>query len=116
MGAGGAARAVAFEACKRGGEVLILNRTYKKAKALADKIGCKAGRLEEVPSNYDLWINCCPDCILSPLEKTLCMDIVYFPRLTCFLERAALKGCEIIFGEEMFLNQAAKQTAFWMGE
>jgi shikimate 5-dehydrogenase len=41
------------------------------------------------------------------------MDIVYNPKETPFLQEAAKKNCQIIYGEEMFLNQAARQTAFW---
>lgn len=118
LGAGGVARAIAFEARARGAEVLILNRTLRRAKELAVIMGCEAGGLEEVPDDYDVLINCSSDCMpIDPrkiLPKTLAMDVVYFPRETSFLKEAALKGCQTIYGEEMFLNQAAGQLAFWM--
>ncbi len=119
LGAGGAARAIAFEAKARGADVCILNRTVQRAKAWAEDMGCAAGGLDEVPSHYDILINCSSDPMpIDPQNirpDTLAMDIVYCPRETPFLQAAALQKCQIIYGEEMFLNQAARQTAFWMG-
>lgn len=118
LGAGGAARGIAFEALARGADVLILNRTVQKAKDLAAALNCRAGGLDDVPSKYDVIINCSPDPMpIDPkkiLSKTLAMDVVYSPRETVFLKEAAQKGCQIVYGEEMFLNQAAGQTAFWL--
>lgn len=119
LGAGGAARGIAFEARARGAEVWVLNRTVQRAKELAADLGCEAGGLDEVPGDYDILINCSPDPMPIDPQKmrpnTLAMDIVYFPRETDFLKEASLKKCQIVYGEEMFLNQAARQTAFWIG-
>ncbi len=119
IGAGGAGRSIAFEAKARGADVLILNRTVARAKEVAADLGCKAGGLDEVPGDYDILINCAPDpmpiaaALIRP--ETLVMDVVYFPKETELLKAAFLKKCQIVYGEEMFLNQAARQTAFWMG-
>lgn len=119
LGAGGAARAIAFEAKARGADVLVLNRTVQRAKKLAADLGCEAGGLDEVPNDYDVLINCSPDPMPIDPQKiqpnTLAMDIVYFPRETDFLKEASLKKCQIVYGEEMFVNQAERQIAFWMG-
>lgn len=119
LGAGGAARSIAYEAKVRGADVLILNRTVQRAKEVAQDLGCKAGGLDEIPSVYDILINCSPDPMpIDPKKtksETLAMDVVYFPKETPFLKEASLKGCQIVYGEEMFLNQAARQTAFWIG-
>lgn len=118
LGAGGAARAIAFQAKARGADVLILNRTIERAKELAAMLGCQAGGLDEVPNDYDLMINCSPSPV--PIDPqairphTWAMDIVRSPRETAFLKEAALKHCQIVYGEEMFLNQAERQTAFWL--
>ncbi|HSX37310.1 MAG TPA: shikimate dehydrogenase [Chlamydiales bacterium] len=118
LGAGGAARAIAFEAKARGADILVLNRAIQRAKKLAKDLGCEAGGLDEVPSDYDILINCSPDPMpIDPKQirpDTLAMDVVYFPRETDFLKEAALKRCQIVYGEEMFLNQAIRQTAFWI--
>jgi len=118
LGAGGAARAIAFEAKARGAAVWILNRTVARAQELAKDLGCEAGGLEEVPNAYDVLINCSPDPM--PITETdihsgsLVMDIVYTPRETDFLQAALQKGCQVVYGEEMYLNQAARQTAYWL--
>lgn len=118
LGAGGAARGIAYEAKVRGADVLVLNRTVQRAKELAADLGCEAGSLDEVPNDYDILINCSPDSMPIDPKKiradTMAMDVVYFPRETDFLKAAVLKRCQIVYGEEMFLNQAARQTAFWM--
>ncbi len=119
IGAGGSARAIAFEAQKRGAELLILNRTLHRAAALALDLGCEAKGLDEVPHEYDLLINSTSDPLPINPEKihpgALLMDLVYSPKETEFLKEGIRKGCEIVYGEEMFFNQAALQTAFWMG-
>ncbi len=118
LGAGGASRAIAFEAKKRGADVLILNRTIQRAHDLAIDIGCESGRLDEIPASYDILINCSACPLPIDPEKirsgTLAMDIVRVPRETEFLKEASLKNCQIVYGEEMFLNQAARQTSFWI--
>ncbi len=120
LGAGGAARAIAFEALARGADVMILNRTVQTAKELSLSLGCRAGGLEEMPPDYDILVNCSPNPMPIDPEKmrskTLVMDVVYFPRETAFLKEALLRGCQIIYGEEMFLNQAARQTQLWLCE
>jgi 3-dehydroquinate dehydratase / shikimate dehydrogenase len=116
LGAGGAARSIAFEGQARGADVWVLNRTVERAQKIAMDRGVS---LDEVPERYDILINCTPDPMpIDPkkiLPGTVVMDIVHSPRETAFLKEACLKQCSIVYGEEMFLNQAARQTAFWMG-
>lgn len=118
LGAGGAARSIAFEAKARGAEVVVLNRTLERAKKVGADIGCEAGGLNAIP-NYDILINCSPDPMPINSKKIqegkVVMDVVYYPRERSFLKEASAKGCQIVYGEEMFLNQAARQTAFWLG-
>jgi 3-dehydroquinate dehydratase/shikimate dehydrogenase len=116
IGAGGAAKAIAYEAKSRGAQIWILNRTLQRAIDLALDVGC--GFLRSAPKEYDIVINCSPD----PGEfdysyiksSTLVMDVVYNPRETLFLQRALELGAQVIYGEEMFLNQAQAQTNFWI--
>jgi 3-dehydroquinate dehydratase/shikimate dehydrogenase len=118
LGAGGAARAIAFEAKARGAQVWIANRTVERAKALAEAVGGEWGGLEEIPPVYDVVINSSSEEM--PIEErlimpgTLAMDVTYAPKRTLFLEAALRKNCRIVYGEEMFVNQAARQTAFWL--
>lgn len=120
IGAGGAARAIAFEAKVRGAHVLVLNRTLERAKRVAKEIGCETGGLDEVPEDYDILVNCSPDSMPIDPKKlqpnAVVMDIVYHPRETVFLKEALSRSCQIVYGEEMFMNQAARQTAYWMNK
>jgi 3-dehydroquinate dehydratase / shikimate dehydrogenase len=120
IGAGGAARAIAFEAYQRGAHVLILNRTFQKARELAMEVGCQSGRLSEIPSEYDILINCTPDLLAIDSKKilpsALLMDVVYVPRETPLLQKAASLGCQVVYGDEMFFNQAAAQIELGFGD
>ncbi|MBM3183696.1 MAG: shikimate dehydrogenase [Chlamydiae bacterium] len=120
IGAGGAARGIAFEALARGAHLTILNRTLERAKELAKEVNGKAGALCDVPKDADILINCSPDPIpINPKQITghmLVMDIVYAPKETEFLKVALQKGCKIVYGEEMFYNQAQEQTRVWLSD
>ncbi len=117
IGAGGAARSIAFEALSRGAEVWILNRTPEKAQELATLFRCHSGGLTDFPPHYDVLINCSPHPM--PIDTSylhphcLVMDIVYVPKETPFLEAASRLGCSIVYGEEMFYNQAKAQHLLW---
>lgn len=117
LGAGGAARAIAFEAMSRGAQVLILNRTIPKAKEISKEIGCQAGGLTDIPNDYQILVNCSSDPMPIDPEKIslfrLVMDLVYVPKETPFLLKAKEVGCKIIYGEEMFFNQAGAQIKLW---
>ena len=127
LGAGGAARAIAYAALRQGAKVIILNRTLAKAKHLADDLGCDAYALEVLPSlrTYTLCINTLPEHSFqdpqlqtlwetSPLVAgTVAMDIVYQPIETQFLKIAKAAGCHCIPGLHMFIGQALLQIQHW---
>lgn len=118
LGAGGAIRAVAFEAKRRGGELVILNRDPLRAKQLAEELSCRWGSLDQVGDySYDIIINGTPNPMPIDPEKirakTLAMDLSITPEDTAFLQAARKVGCTIIYGKEMFLKQAQGQTETW---
>lgn len=117
LGAGGGARAIAFEAKQRKAIVTILNRTVSKAKELAIAIKGRWGSFEEIPNDYDILIQCTPHPMpinpLKILSKALIMDTVYIPKETLFLQQAIQIGCRVVYGDEMFYNQAKAQQVFW---
>lgn len=118
IGAGGAARAIAFEAKKRGALLCIVNRTLARAKALASELGCESANLSNTPSTYDILINTSShlDLPLKILPSALVMDIVYAPKKTPFLEQALALGCKVTYGEEMFTRQADEQAALFKSQ
>src|SRR5262249_1382241 len=116
IGAGGAARGIAFEAKARGAHLLILNRTLSRAEELAKAVARTAAALGDLPWDADILINRSPDPMPIDIPSTsLVMDIVIAPKETPFIKEALSRGCRVVYGEEMFLNQAAAQTKFWIG-
>jgi 3-dehydroquinate dehydratase/shikimate dehydrogenase len=121
IGAGGAAKAIAHEAVHRKANVFVLNRTVHKAQKLAADLHCRGGGLEHLSElyaqGYDIIINCTPDAEPVPPQlifpKCYAMDIVYQPKDTPFLVHAASKQCHLIYGYEMFLQQAVAQQLIW---
>ncbi|MDE3055609.1 MAG: shikimate dehydrogenase [Verrucomicrobiota bacterium] len=118
LGAGGAARAIAFEAKRRGADVLLLNRTQERARGVAEELGVQWASLSAIKEEYDAVVNCTPDPM--PVEASdlqegkVTMDISITP--TPFLEAAFKKASPLVYGEEMFVRQAARQSHFWFGE
>jgi 3-dehydroquinate dehydratase/shikimate dehydrogenase len=129
LGAGGAARAITYEALKRKAKVLILNRTYSRARQLADTLGCQAAKIERLK---DIRSTACkviintlpqkaytekfmqdllqPDYLAADLWM---MDIVYRPSFTYFIKTAKAAGCRYIFGHDMYIYQALLQIKNW---
>lgn len=121
IGAGGAAKAIIYEACRRGGVVTVLNRDAKKAQQTASHFGCQGKGLDSLRdcyrSGYEMLINCTP--VSMPIEEqyilpgTLVMDIKTMPRETEILKKALERGCCIVYGYEMFIEQAVGQFSLW---
>ncbi len=121
IGAGGAAKAIAYEACQRGAIVTIANRDAEKALQLAKSLNCVGVGIEDMQNcyeaGYDILINCTsvplpisPDYILP---HAIIMDIVTKPRETEFLKQALRKECRVIYGYHMFIEQALGQFNLW---
>jgi len=128
LGAGGAARALAFESMQRGGEVLIINRTKAKAERIAKQLGCEGVSLEEwqmLP--FDILMNTTPvgmeaqssESLITedsiPSDATV-FDAVIKPKETYLLNIAKNKGCQVVYGYEMFARQAIKQFKLWFNQ
>jgi len=127
LGAGGAARAIAFGLKEKGADLTILNRTVKKAEVLASDLNCKWGGLELVESfKPEILINTTslgmyPQMDDLPVKREflrdmLVFDIVYNTLKTRLIKEAEKNGCETIPGVEMFINQAALQFELWTGK
>ncbi|PWU13819.1 MAG: hypothetical protein C5B45_05495 [Chlamydiae bacterium] len=117
FGAGGVAQAIAREALEKEAFITFINRTREKAMQLAKIYRCRGGGVELFPCNYDIIINCTPnpDYIQSEwiCPNCIAMDTVYQPHWTEFLKKAFLKNCKLIFGKELFINQAVQQQRLW---
>ncbi len=131
LGAGGAARAVAFGIQQRGGRLTILNRVEEIAMAhsLAEEVGCPWGPLSQIDSvsEADIVINATV-LGMSPYDNEtvidsrrlhtnqIVYDIVYNPLETRFLREAKERGCQVIPGYEMLLLQGVAQFELWTGK
>jgi 3-dehydroquinate dehydratase/shikimate dehydrogenase len=124
IGAGGAARALVLEAADRGAYVTVINRHPEKAKELATLLKGQGGGWDLLPQvcarGYDVIINCIPNSEMIEeewiLPEKIAMDIVYIPKNTPFLLKAAQKKCRIVFGYEMFAGQAVEQLRIWFAD
>lgn len=124
IGAGGAARAIACTAKKRGAIVTIVNRNEKRAHQLAAEYGCAGGSLADIATiserGYDILVNTTPAPMpIDPshlLPGSYVMDITTNPPMTPLLQEAMRRGCNLIMGYEMYIRQAIGQLRIWFPE
>jgi shikimate dehydrogenase len=127
LGAGGAARAVAYGMVSRGGRLTVVNRNRRKGEQLAADFNANFMPLSEVgPLACDILVNTTPvgmwpETGRSPVPLAgiappmVVMDIVYNPVRTLLLETAARRGCPSVDGMAMFVAQGAAQFTLWTG-
>jgi shikimate dehydrogenase len=129
LGAGGAARALAFAIKDEGGELTIVNRTVIDAEELADTVGCQFGGLEKLSDlmpTTDILINStsvgmAPEINQSLVNEKLLhkgltvMDIVSNPRETKLLKEAKAAGCQVVFADKMLLWQGVLKFKIYTG-
>ena len=135
LGAGGAARAVAFALAQGGAAVCIAARRKKRAAELAKAVDGEpiefrhlraANRRRGKHEFFDAIINATPVGMYpgvqdSPLDAhdlncRLVFDTIYRPQVTKLLRLAARRGIETVAGIEMFLAQGTAQFEIWTGE
>ena len=126
LGAGGAARAIAYGAHQAGAQVTVFNRTAEKARALAQDFGIAfGGSLEAFDAkDFDGVANATaagfrsPDT--SPLEGRLAphlwvMDAAFLPVRTRLIREAEALGCRASNGTRMLLHQFRGQIELYTG-
>ncbi|HME85485.1 MAG TPA: shikimate dehydrogenase [Roseiarcus sp.] len=131
IGAGGAARAVAYALVSRGvGRIAIVNRTPARAAALAERFGRTVmasswDNLSSELSKADLLVNASSlgmqgqaplDIDLRPLPpRAVVSDVVYVPLRTPLVEAARARGLAAVEGLGMLLHQAVPGFERWFG-
>lgn len=130
LGAGGAARAVAYALIQEGfSEILVINRTSDKAQSLAsDFPGLTAAPWEQrhaILASASLLVNTTSlgmsgqpplELNLSALpQHALVTDIVYSPLMTPLLMAAQSRGNPVVDGLGMLLHQAVPAFEAWFG-
>jgi shikimate dehydrogenase len=129
LGAGGAARAIAFSVKDECGDLTIMNRTKSEAHKLATAVGCtwnSFDKLQSIVDNADIVINSTsvgmkPNSkeTLIPKEllhnKPTVMDVVSNPKLTRLLNDATNMNCKTVFADRMLLWQAVEKFTLYTG-
>jgi shikimate dehydrogenase len=121
IGAGGAGRAIAFALAEAGAShIAIANRTAGKARALAEAVaaaypGCGTSFSAPDAAGFDLVVNTTSvgmqesDALPADLSRlgagAVVADVIMAPEVTPLLAEAARRGCHIIRGKEMLLDQ-----------
>lgn len=135
LGAGGAARAIVFTFAKFAGKIIVLNRTFQRAKRLVEdilktvKIPIIAKKLsyedlKAVILEAELLVNTTSVGMYPHTEETIVpqellherltvFDIVYNPPETRLLREAKSVGLRAIDGIEMLVYQGAEAFEKW---
>lgn len=140
IGAGGAARAVAYAlAMEKVERISLLDVDNNKALALADFIKQKTGlntnslpmneeNFNQVAANADMIINCSPVGMFPHINKSpvnnleavkpaaLICDLIYNPQQTKLLTLGKARGLTIMNGLPMFIHQGALTLEILTGE
>lgn len=129
LGAGGAARAIAWGLRQRGCEVLVSSRTEERVALLCAELGCRSLPWDQRHDpKVHLLVNATPvgmhpDVDRSPYnaaalhELLVVFDTVYNPESTLLIKHARQRPCrKIITGVDMFVRQAAYQFKLFTGK
>jgi len=130
IGAGGAAKAAAFEVSRLRGKALILNRTPSRARNLAEPyrfawaaFDSRGAVLMEKYSDIIIQastVGMAPDTDNDPIEfykfsgREIVMDFIYEPQKTNCLKRAEQAGCKILNGSDLLHRHVRYQYGFFM--
>ena len=138
LGAGGAARSVAWALSRKGYQVLILSRNPEQSEEVARSLVSRTHRniepgslhaagLGDALKEASMLVNCTPigqwpHTNESPLPASvrlpghlLVYDLVYRPRPTRLLRDAQIAGCRTQDGLAMLVNQGAASFRIWTG-
>jgi 3-dehydroquinate dehydratase/shikimate dehydrogenase len=131
IGAGGAARAVAYALAQYGADILVLGRTPERADAIARSVKGRAAGLDDaacalMEANSDLIVQTTPLGMdphpeADPMPgyrfsgREIAYDLVYNKTRTRFLSRAQEAGCRTVDGKRMLLEQAYAQFRLFCG-
>jgi shikimate dehydrogenase len=136
LGTGGAARGVAASLAGEGFKVALAGRNELAGRRLVAGLEAggvagirflSSGTLTNLPEGTLLVINATPlggeslpdrdplpDVVALPSGLTV-VDLVYRPRRTPLLRRAAAAGCRVVEGIEMLIEQGARSFEVWTG-
>ncbi len=123
VGNGGAARSALFALADEGAELAVTGRNIDRVRALATACGAEPmSREQAAKETFDGLVHATPlgmnpgadQCFFKDrIPAELVLDMVYTPMETEMIRRAKAQKAEIIYGLEMFIEQAARQFEIW---
>ncbi|MGA3601049.1 shikimate dehydrogenase [Lysinibacillus agricola] len=132
IGAGGAARGIAFAMQQQGyTNLTIANRTVANAQAIVEEMGIGTAisltEAEETLTDFGILVQMTsaglatgnfsmPFSLERLTEGAIVADIVYNPLMTPFLQAAEEKGATVVTGLGMFVHQGAIAFEHWLSE
>jgi shikimate dehydrogenase len=137
LGAGAAARAIAVELGQAGvAQITVVNRSADAGQRLVDLLKGTISVAAEaelwdgeysVPEECDILINATPIGLLDPDARvpldlatlqptTLVADVIFNPPQTWLLREAADRGCTVLAGSSVLVQQAALDFKIWTGQ
>ena len=137
LGAGGAARAIAVEMALAGvRQITVVNRGETRGRELANLLSTKTPARTEfipwtgdyaVPTGTDIVVNATSVGLFPDLEARLALDVetlrsgmvvadvIPNPPRTRLIRDAAARGCRVLDGLGMLVNQAVIGIKYWTG-
>ncbi len=138
FGAGGAARAISVELALAGAaEIRIINRNEEKGKILVDLLNSETSvkaqfvswkTTYEIPEAIDIIVNATSIGMTPNINQRLDLrtdtfregqvlaDVIVNPPLTHLIKEASERGCKVLNGQGMIVNQAVLGIKYWTGQ
>ncbi|MCL1965696.1 MAG: shikimate dehydrogenase [Candidatus Bathyarchaeota archaeon] len=138
LGAGGAARAMAYALIKEADEIAILNRTVLEAEKLSETLKSKFNKkiitgslspesIREKIKDTDILLNATSVGMKPNINQSLItpdnlkadltvMDLIYNPLETQLVKYSKAAGARVISGIEMLIYQGAAAFEIWTGQ
>lgn len=125
LGAGGAARAAIVALRNHARLITVYARSPHRTRGLVREFACRVEAWGDRESlDADVLINATPIGQWPAVDATpvpehvlkpgmVVFDAVYQPRATRLLRAAEKRGCRVVYGDEMFIGQAAAQYELW---
>ena len=125
LGSGGTANGIAMALNLESCQIIIASRNQAAREALSCRVDGLSIHLKENTDRCDIIIGTLPPAayqedpeLLDWIdditgEQTLFFDANYQPKLTPLLYIGKKKGAQLIYGEDLFLEQAKLQQIFW---
>ena len=137
LGAGGAARAIGVELALAGAKrIIIVNRDPKRGQTLVDLLNTKTKAKAElaawnktyvVPGEADILVNATSIGLFPDIDARIDIDVQSFsrnlvvadvipnPPRTRLIRDAEVRGCRVIDGLGMLVNQGVIGVKYWTG-